>query len=365
MAIQPRPQSRWVGSFVLFSVLACVCVAALGLGTFYLGRRVIRHFRAASPGAAPVADIRPNVPLPGVTSGWDNVVANLLHAFDYVDVIALGETHGSRMESELRLRLIRNSDFPFRAHFIVVEFGNSLYQATLDRYLDGEDVPLAAVERVWQDTTQVGGGDSPVYAEFFAAVREVNRKLPADRRLRVIAGDPPVDWDRVKTKADWLPFVERRRFPVSLDRIAIPRGEKALVIYGEAHLKRPAFPLWAAAASADVEADPLAAPLPPTAPPLFKALQANGPGRVFVVTGVAGVNPFETTLDLGELPALVPLTGMHSAVGTGLGESADACIYFGDSPEAHALVQPDPAIYRGTPYGTEIARRRKIVATEP
>lgn len=362
MPSQASPQSRWLRSFILYSVLACVCIAVLAIFATSLVRRVLRRVGATDSTQALRSDVRPNALLPAETAGWDNVIANLLSAFDHVDVIALGEAHGRKVDSDLRLRLIRDPDFPFRAHFIIVEFGNSLYQATLDHYIYGDDVPPAAVEQVWRNTTQIAGNDSPVYAEFYAAVREVNLKLPPARRLRVIAGDPPIDWDKVQTKEDFDPFLLRRAFPVSVGRVVVPRGEKALVIYGSAHLKRPTFPLRAAEAESRVDGHP-EAPLPPTVPPIFKALQVSSPGRVLVVKTIAGLNPFQTTLQLGELPVLIPLTGMHSAVSSDLGDEADACIYFGDGPDVAASVAADPGIYRGTPYGAEIARRQKAVET--
>lgn len=348
-------------SFIFFSLLTCSLLAALGFMATSMTRRVLSRFRAPES-VKTESDVRPNVPLPSMTAGWDNVVANLLSAFDYVDVVALGDTHGRKMDSELHLRLIRNPDFPFRARFIVVEFGNSLYQALLDKYIYGEDIPLTAVQQVWQNTTQAAGEGSPEYSEFISAVREVNRKLPPARRLRVIAGDPPVDWDSVKTKADLAPFLMRRSFPVSLGRVTIPRGEKALVIYGSDHLKRPAFPLWAAAADSKVE-DHAEAPLPPTTPAMFKALQVTGPGRVLVVKTIAGLNPFQNTLPSGPLPVLVPLTGLHAAVAPGLGDDADACVYYGDTPEATARVLPQTAANSGLP-DEEAARREKILAEQ-
>lgn len=360
MPSQAKAQSRWLRSFILFSVLTCVGLSALGFLGAFVFRRVSRRIDAPQSGPASTADIRPNVPLPAVTAGWDNVAANLLSAFDYVDVIALADAHDRKVDSDLRLRLVRDPDFPFRARFIVVECGNSLYQGTLDRYINGDDVPMAAVQKVWQDTTQIAGCDSPVYVDFYAAVREVNRNLPPDRRLRVIAGDPPIDWDKVRTRRDYDPFLLRRGFPVSLDGVSVPEGEKALVIY--ARLKRPSFPLEAAG-DATVK-DPSDAPLAASTPAFFKAVQVSGPGRVFVVRTVVGLNPFQTTIQFGKLPALVPLTGMHSAVGSGLEDEADACIYFGDSPEARASIGANPALYRGTPYGAEVARRQKAVQAD-
>src|SRR5262249_20805260 len=103
---------------------------------------------AATPLAQPPADIRPDVQLPAETAGWDKVVSGLLSTFDHVDVVALADSHWRKVDSDLRLRLIRHPDFPNKAHFIVVEFGNSLYQPILDQYIQGEDVPLTQVQQV-------------------------------------------------------------------------------------------------------------------------------------------------------------------------------------------------------------------------
>jgi hypothetical protein len=48
----------------------------------------------------------------------------------------------------------------------------------LDRYIRGDDVSQAQLEQVWKTTTQAanGLGDDPIYAEFFAAVRDVQRR---------------------------------------------------------------------------------------------------------------------------------------------------------------------------------------------
>ena len=310
-------------------------------------------------------DVRPGLQLPPESAGWDKVVGGLLSAFDKADVVALGATRG-RNGSDLRLRLIHHPDFPNKARFIVVEFGNSLYQPILDRYILGEDVPLTELQQVWRNTTQVGSWDSPIHAEFYAAVREVNRKLPPTKQLRVLAGDPPIDWSKVQTRPDYHRFGDGDRRDESLVSIVrnqvLKKGEKALVIYGFAHLSRPAFP---------------------------NALQEDDPRNVFVVNLMGGSGPgiegFEKALQSGERPVFVSLRGTPVAAFIAnqffwgarrflqgkevplfaptvtLGDLADACVYFGEASDSDP--DPDPAIYSGTPYGTEVARRRQILAT--
>src|SRR6476646_8064394 len=139
---------------------------------------------ALSPAQTSPTNVRPDVQLSAEAAGWDNVVKGLLSAFDKADVVALGEDHWRNVDSELRIRLIRHPGFPQKARFIIVESGNSLYQPILDRYIQGEDVSRTELQQVWQNTTQIAVWDSPLYADFLAAVRDVNRNLPRDRRLR-------------------------------------------------------------------------------------------------------------------------------------------------------------------------------------
>jgi hypothetical protein len=54
---------------------------------------------------------------------------------------------------------------------------------------------IAHISSAWD------GDDSPVYSELFAAVRDVNSKLPADARVRVFGGDPGPGYNRSRETA--------------------------------------------------------------------------------------------------------------------------------------------------------------------
>src|SRR5215467_15059555 len=115
--------------------------------------------------------VRPEVNLPAETVGVDRIVSTLIAAFDHVDVVALDDTHQRKVDSDLRIRLIRAPEFARKVNLIVVEFANTADQAILDRYISGENVPLPQLQQVWRNTCCPGTWDSPVYAEFLAAVR--------------------------------------------------------------------------------------------------------------------------------------------------------------------------------------------------
>src|SRR5262245_485405 len=144
--------------------------------------------RAQSPQpAAP-----PKVRLPDEAIGIDGIVRALISVFDQFDIVALGEAHGRRPDSDLRIALVRHPDFAKKVRSIVVEFGSTTEQTTLDRYIRGENISRAQFEQVWKTATQFGSlvSENPIYTDFFAAVREVNSRLPADARIRVFGGDP-------------------------------------------------------------------------------------------------------------------------------------------------------------------------------
>ena len=158
---------------------------------------------AQSPRSAAPLNLR----LPDETAGVDAIARTLISAFDQVDIVALGEAHGRfRLDSDLRIALVRHPDFAKKVRSIVVEFGSTTEQSTLDRYIRGENVSRAQLEQVWKTTTQAANGiwDQPIYADFFAAVRDVNSKLPADGRIRVFGGDPGPGDNRSRETASRL-----------------------------------------------------------------------------------------------------------------------------------------------------------------
>jgi hypothetical protein len=168
-------------------------------------------------------------------------VAAIIDAFRSHDLVALDEgQHRNEQAHHLRLKLIRQRSFADRVNDIVVEFGNARYQAVMDRYVRGENVPADELRPAWQDTTQFAVWDVPIFEEFFRAVREVNAALPADRRLRVLLADPPIDWAAVKTPADHFTWLRARDTHGAklVQREVLARKRKALLIFGGRHLQR-------------------------------------------------------------------------------------------------------------------------------
>src|SRR5579872_2685063 len=92
--------------------------------------------------------------LPAETNGLDRIVEALITTFDHVDIVGLGEAHWDKHDSDLRIALVHHPGFPKKVRFIVVECASTAEQAILDQYVRGDDVPKAALKRVWTNTTQ-------------------------------------------------------------------------------------------------------------------------------------------------------------------------------------------------------------------
>jgi hypothetical protein len=182
-----------------------------------------------------------NAPRPAVAV---EPIGTIIEAFADHRVIAMDEgMHGNLEGHRFRLSLIRDPRFAETVNDIVVESGNSRYQAVMDRFIDGEDVDYDELRRAWQDTVQVppyNSWDVPIYEEFFRAVRELNTTLKPATRLRVLLGDPPIDWATLKDGPEYGALNAQRDAHAAalIEREVLAKGRRALVVYGAFHFLR-------------------------------------------------------------------------------------------------------------------------------
>lgn len=155
----------------------------------------------------------------------------ILDAFRSHSLVALADAHGWEQLHAFRLSLIRDKEFPRVVNDIVVEFGNARYQDVMDRFVRGSDVPYKTLRHVWQDATQVNAvWDQPIYEEFFRAVRSINATLPSERQIRVLLGDPPVDWSAGLQDAGRLTPHRDQHAADIIAREVVAKQHRALII---------------------------------------------------------------------------------------------------------------------------------------
>jgi hypothetical protein len=271
----------------------------------------------------------------------------IVDAFRTYDVVAVGEgAHGNEQGHAFRLSLIRDPRFAAAANDIVVEFGNAFYQTVADRFVRGEDVPHSALRQIWENTTQAHRvWDKPIYETLLREVRSVNASLPERRKLRVLLGDPPVDWNQVH-KADDINVWARQRdlYPASLiRREVIAKGRRALVVYGDGHFFRRS-------------------PMPS----IVKLLEAAPPVKVFAIAtvtdpdldakqpGIAAWKQPSLTMLQGSVLGATPLSFFYPLRGDDwnairMEDAFDALLYLGP-PSSITRSVPSPALCADTQY---------------
>ena len=97
-------------------------VAATALVSISVSSDPVVRAQSAQRAAAP------KVSLPDEAAGIDGVVGALMTVYDHVDVVALGEMHERRIDSALRIALVRHPDFAKKVRTIVVEFATTMEQ---------------------------------------------------------------------------------------------------------------------------------------------------------------------------------------------------------------------------------------------
>lgn len=314
-----------------------------------------RDLKTSKP-AALAASIRSAATAPGGQAHPQDATAAMIQAISSHQVVMFGETHGNKQEYEWLCQLVRDPRFAEQTDDIVVEFGNSLYQKTVDRYIAGENVPLAQVQKGWRNVIGAVGPVSPVYGELYKAIRESNLERRDGHKIRLLLGDPYGDWDKINNAEDLGPYLGHREqwyAQVVKDEV-LAHHHRALLIMGAGHFARRSGP-------GIVE----------------QSIRTAGVQPYLVVFGTNAVNSYDDIdprLDAWSLPAIVPLPGTWvgelpaNPVLTGgvvapnsqkMEDVADAMLYVGPRDKLTQLFVPRSELV-DTGYGKEIERRLQI-----
>jgi hypothetical protein len=286
-------------------------------------------------------------------------------ALNRVPLVALGEKHGIKEYGAFLELVIGSEEITNQLDDVVVEFGSADHQAIMDRYVVGKPVSAAEMDQVLRDTTQLLVWDSPIYANVFSAVRRANQRRPASRPIRVLLGDPPIDWAGTQTTAEHLKISNERdrHFAAVVEREVLAKDRRALLLVGMFHALKQG-------SSRETVAS---------------LIEQRHPGTLFVVMLYAGMGPHTANVEaalsrsprpgiillsrswIGSLPArsafvLPPV--LQVAEGLKLRDIADAYLYL--APEASLTeARPPGAIYQDPAYLRELERRYPIVFGAP
>jgi hypothetical protein len=287
----------------------------------------------------------------------------VLAAFRTHRLVGLAEGHQLQEHHDLLQTLISDPQLPRVVDDIVVEFGNALYQDTIDKFvLDGQPVADADLRLVWRNTTEspLQTWDAPVYEQFFRRVRAVNWALPPGKRIRVLLGDPPVDWSTITSRSQ-IPFGQRDPHATSVvEQQVLAKGRRALLCYGDAHLIHTKGNLTGLVQQqTGVRTHVIAALVPQQGDPGGLATKlAPYPRDTVIPAAGTWLGQFNA----GDVEALYELQGgkqVNLFCGTPLGQHLDAGLYLGQPADLTAS-WPNPAIYLDPAYWAELQRRNAL-----
>jgi hypothetical protein len=293
-------------------------------------------------------------------SASEPAVLQLAAQFGHHPVIQVGEFHRSQETHAFLQLLLHDPAFICRADDVVVEFGNSRLQAIADKYAMGGETSEAEIVSMWRETVVPLTWNSPLYRQIYEAVRNVNVSHLCVHPVRLVLGDPPLDWSTVKTVDDLRREDDRDGSMARVvEREVLAKNRHALLITGAYHA-------WKKVPKAfQNEQDYLVA---------VQRIERDHPGAVFGVVAVPLASA-ALSLHLGPPPSFAVVKGTSlekadfamlrenwkSASKTPpelrLGEVVDGLLWLGGN---HSLY-PSPTVYLDAAYQKELRRRAVII----
>ena len=341
------------------------------------------NFTASSSNSNSLKD-RSQSLIPSGQPQLENASSAMIRLFQTHDIVMFGEVHDSEQEYEWLCELVKTPGFADQVDDIVVEFGNPLYQKTVDRYVAGEDVPFDEVQKAWRNMVADAEPVSPVYGWLYKAVRETNLEHPGQHGIRLLMGSPPGDWSKINNSADLAPYLAERDqwYERIVKEEVLAKHHHALLIMGARHFLRghgQALQLELAAQQHRVvpidreHLDP---------GNIESGLRASGANPYLVVFGTNTIDsrgdvdkrfdswPAPVIVPLsgdwvGALPAQPVLSGGHAPpIPLTLADQADALLYVAPCSVLQT-VHLSKAEIEDTSYGQEMIRRDMILLGHP
>jgi hypothetical protein len=202
----------------------------------------------------------------------------------------------------------------------------------------------------------------PVYEQFFRRLRAINSVLPPTKRIRVLLGDPPVDWSKITSNQQLRPFLDQRyTHPASvIEQEVLAKGRRALLCYGGYDLLH----------TSDSNSS------------IVSLIEQQTGVRTYTIADLVTLqgDPGGLTARLAEYPRNSVIPTAHTWLGqvnagyalpaasqgqpsplcgVPLGELQDAGLYL-EAPAQLTASRPNPAIYLDPTYWAELQRRNAI-----
>lgn len=116
-------------------------------------------------------------------------------------LVIYGEVHRRPVSWNLLRQVIADPRFVETTGTVFMEFG-SYNQEELDRFYKQEELDKSLLLNIF-GRQQLGGWTDKGQFDFMISLRELNKKLPDDKKIKVICADEQMAWPSVKTAEDF------------------------------------------------------------------------------------------------------------------------------------------------------------------
>jgi hypothetical protein len=310
--------------------------------------RSLNWIRAALLTAAIVHGLRAKAePAPSAA-----VIAEIAKQFDQHALIMVGELHRWEQLHAFLREMVRDPGFVCRADDIVIEFGNSRLQSIADDYAFGRKVTDVQLQNLWRETAVPFTWNSPVYRQLLETIREINEKNLCDHQIRIVLGDPPLDWSKIQTVKDYASWTNRdASYAEVVEREVLAKRHHAFLLAGQYHVVKN---------RAESDDD---------GPRAAEIIERKHPGTLFSI--VAAPPAAAGALHLSPAPSFKLVSGTNlsdadfSLIATmnphkkwpPFRDVVDGVLFIGDQ----TFLYPSPAIYLDPDYQRELRRRIAII----
>jgi hypothetical protein len=297
----------------------------------------------------------------GASDPTSMAIAGIAAQFDHYSIIQLGELHRSLRIHMFIQQMVRDPRFICRADDVVVEFGNSRLQKLADVYASGGALSETQIQSMWRETSVPFTWNTPVYRAVYETIRAINRERLCAHSTRIVLADAPLDWSKINTVKDLLPFADRDAAMANVvEREVIARRRHAFLITGEFHAEKKtnddADGLRTAQIIERRHPHTLFSIVTVPEAAAAEALQM-GPAPAFRIVGGSDLKdkPFAMTE-----PGWTETEQQAGGKGLRLGDVVDGLLYVGGDSELF----PSPTIYLDAAYAKELRRRTEIIRQE-
>jgi hypothetical protein len=284
-------------------------------------------------------------------------IGQIARQFDTHSIIQLGELHRSLQIHSFIQQMLRDPRFVCRADEVVVEFGNSRLQKLADIYGTGGALTETQIQSMYRETSVPLTWNTPVYRAVYDTIRDINRTRLCAHPVRLVLGDGPLDWSKVKTAKDLEAFADRdTAMADTIEREVLAKHHHAFLITGEFHAEKKtndeAYGLRTAQIIEKRHPGSLFSIVTVPSPAAAAALHMwSAPSFKVAHGGDIENKPFAMTKE--RWTAATPA----KPKGFTIGDVVDGVLYVG----GNSSLFPSPEIYLDAAYAKELHRRAAIV----